>query len=432
MATAFGGNMTYFIDRRLNGKNKSAVNRQRFLRRYKSQIKQSIAEAINKRSVTDVDSGESVSIPIEDINEPMFHQGRGGLRHRVHPGNDHFVQNDRIERPPGGGGGGSGQGDASKDGEGEDEFSFQISKDEYLDLLFEDLALPNLQKNQFRQLTEYKTHRSGYTSNGVPANISVVRSLQNSLARRTAMTAGKKRELRALESTLSEVENSEPAQLLEEERLRKEIAELRQKIAKTPFIDTFDLRYKNYERRPEPSSQAVMFCLMDVSGSMDQATKDMAKRFYILLYLFLSRTYKNVDVVYIRHHTQAKEVDEQEFFYSQETGGTIVSSALKLMDEVIQERYDPAQWNIYAAQASDGDNWADDSPLCHQILAQKLLPMVRYYSYIEITRRAHQTLWREYEVLQEKFGNFAMQHIREPEDIYPVFRELFHKQTADN
>lgn len=432
MATSFGGNMTYFIDRRLNGKNKSAVNRQRFLRRYKSQIKQSIAEAINKRSVTDVDSGESVSIPIEDINEPMFHQGRGGLRHRVHPGNDHFVQNDRIERPPGGGGGGSGQGDASKDGEGEDEFSFQISKDEYLDLLFEDLALPNLQKNQYRQLTEYKTHRAGYTSNGVPANISVVRSLQNSLARRTAMTAGKKRELRALESTLTEVENSEPAQLLEEERLRKEIAELRQKIAKTPFIDTFDLRYKNYERRPEPSSQAVMFCLMDVSGSMDQATKDMAKRFYILLYLFLSRTYKNVDVVYIRHHTQAKEVDEQEFFYSQETGGTIVSSALKLMDEVIQERYDPAIWNIYAAQASDGDNWADDSPLCHQVLAQKLLPMVRYYSYIEITRRAHQTLWREYEVLQEKFGNFAMQHIREPEDIYPVFRELFHKQTVEN
>lgn len=90
--------MTWFIDRRLNGKNKSMVNRQRFLRRYKAQIKQSISEAINKRSVTDVDSGESVSIPTEDISEPMFHQGRGGLRHRVHPGNDHFVQNDRIER----------------------------------------------------------------------------------------------------------------------------------------------------------------------------------------------------------------------------------------------------------------------------------------------------------------------------------------------
>ncbi len=157
-----------------------------------------------------------------------------------------------------------------------------------------------------------------------------------------------------------------------------------------------------------------MFCLMDVSGSMDQATKDMAKRFYILLYLFLSRTYKNVEVVYIRHHTQAKEVDEHEFFYSQETGGTIVS-----------------KWNIYAAQASDGDNWADDSPLCHEILAKKLLPVVRYYSYIEITRRAHQTLWREYEHLQATFDNFAMQHIRDQEDIYPVFRELFQKQSAN-
>ena len=370
--------MTWFIDRRLNGKNKSMVNRQRFLRRYKAQIKQSISEAINKRSVTDVDSGESVSIPTEDISEPMFHQGRGGLRHRVHPGNDHFVQNDRIERPQGGGGGsGSGQGQASQDGEGQDEFVFQISKDEYLDLLFEDLALPNLKQNQQRQLTEYKTHRAGYTANGVPANISVVRSLQNSLARRTAMTAGKRRELHALEENLAIISN-----------------------------------------------------LMDVSGSMDQSTKDMAKRFYILLYLFLSRTYKNVEVVYIRHHTQAKEVDEHEFFYSQETGGTIVSSALKLMDEVVKERYNPAQWNIYAAQASDGDNWADDSPLCHEILAKKLLPVVRYYSYIEITRRAHQTLWREYEHLQSTFDNFAMQHIRDQDDIYPVFRELFHKQNA--
>ena len=298
--------------------------------------------------------------------------------------------------------------------------------------MFEDLALPNLQKNNHNQVTEFKVHRAGYTANGVPSNISVVRSLQNSLARRTAMTAGKRRQLRELEQALETIQSREPVQLLEEERLSAEIAELKASIARVPFIDTFDLRYKNFEKRPEPSSQAVMFCLMDVSGSMDQPTKDMAKRFYILLYLFLSRSYKNVDVVYIRHHTQAKEVDEQEFFYSQETGGTIVSSALKLMEEVIKERYDPVQWNIYAAQASDGDNWADDSPLCHQILASQILPVVRYYSYIEITRRAHQTLWREYEQLQNQFDNFAIQHIREPEDIYPVFRELFQRQTANN
>lgn len=173
-----------------------------------------------------------------------------------------------------------------------------------------------------------------------------------------------------------------------------------------------------------------MFCLMDVSGSMDQPTKDMAKRFYILLYLFLTRTYKNVEVVYIRHHTQAKEVNEHDFFYSQETGGTIVSSALELMSEIMHNRYPASEWNIYAAQASDGDNWADDSPHCKELLAQQILPWVRYFSYIEITNRAHQSLWFQYEELAKAFPHFAMENIRSQEDIYPVFRELFKKRAA--
>ncbi|ODP98070.1 MULTISPECIES: YeaH/YhbH family protein [Salinivibrio] len=422
--------MAHFIDRRLNGKNKSTVNRQRFLRRHKRQIKESIADAVNNRSITDVESGEDISIPSRDIREPTFHQGKGGQRDAVHPGNDQFSPGDRIARPPGGeGGGGAGDGQASPDGEGQDDFVFQISKDEYLDLLFEDLELPNLKKNQMQKMVEYKTHRAGYTSNGVPSNIAIVRSLQNSLARRTAMSASKRRELAELEEALESLRHSEPAQPLEMKRLEEEIAALKSKIAAVPFIDTFDLRYKNYEKRPQPSSQAVMFCLMDVSGSMDQATKDIAKRFYILLYLFLTRTYKNVEVVFIRHHTQAKEVDEHEFFYSQETGGTIVSSALRLMDEIIKDRYNPTEWNVYAAQASDGDNWADDSPGCRELLQKSLLPVSRYYAYIEITRRAHQTLWREYEALAESHDNFAMQNIRSAEDIFPVFRELFKRQV---
>jgi len=280
------------------------------------------------------------------------------------------------------------------------------------------------------QIVEWKTFRSGYKSQGVPSNIAIVKSLQNSLARRTAMSAGKRRQLRELEQALDLLFTTEPAQPLEEARIKEEIEVLRKKIRSVPFIDTFDLRYKNYERRPQPSSQAVMFCLMDVSGSMDQATKDIAKRFYILLYLFLNRTYKNVDVVFIRHHTQAKEVDEHEFFYSQETGGTIVSSALRLMDEIVKKRYSPDEWNIYAAQASDGDNWADDSPGCRELLNKEILPVTRYYSYIEITRRAHQTLWREYEALQASHDNFTMQNIRGVDDIFPVFRELFKKQVS--
>ena len=421
--------MAHFIDRRLNGKNKSTVNRQRFIRRYKQQIKKAVSDAINKRSVTDIEQGESISIPSKDIGEPIFHQGKGGVRNTVHPGNDQFTKGDKIKRPQGGQGGGAGEGEASDKGEGEDEFVFSISKDEYLDLLFEDLELPNLQKTQLDKLMEMETHRAGFCSDGVPTNIDIVRSLQGSLARRIAMSAGKKRQLKQAQAALIELEKSDTPDDSEIKLLIKEIEELKAKISKVPFIDSFDLRFRNYEQRPKPTSKAVMFCLMDVSGSMDQATKEMAKRFYILLYMFLTRTYKDIEVVYIRHHTQAKEVDEQEFFYSQETGGTIVSSALKLMDEIVEKRYDPTQWNIYAAQASDGDNWADDSPNCTELLLNNILPKVRYYSYIEITNRAHQSLWREYEKITQTHDNFAIQHIRAVEDIYPIFRELFKKNS---
>lgn len=419
--------MANFIDRRLNSKNKSTVNRQRFLRRYKNQIKKSVSEAINQRGVTDINSGENIVIPKRDLSEPTFHQGDGGVKDRVHPGNDQFSTGDKIPRPPQKQGQGPGEGDASDSGEGEDEFTFSISKEEYLNLLFEDLELPNLEKNQLDKLIEYKTVRSGFCAEGVASNIDIVKSLQGSIARRIAMTASKRKKLQVLEEALIALHNDKYDNIQQKCDLAAEIETIKAKIAKVPFIDTFDLRFRNYAKQAVPTSKAVMFCLMDVSGSMDQATKEMAKRFYILLYLFLSRTYSNIDVVYIRHHTQAKEVDEHEFFYSQETGGTIASSALELMNNIISERYNDNQWNIYGAQASDGDNWADDSPRCQTILEQQILPKSRYFSYIEITQRAHQTLWKHYEQVEESHANFAMQHIKSVADIYPVFRELFKK-----
>jgi len=419
--------MANFIDRRLNSKNKSTVNRQRFIRRYKSQIKESVSDAINKRGVTDLESGENISIPKKDLSEPIFHQGEGGVKDRVHPGNDQFSPGDKINRPPNGGGQGAGQGEASNSGEGEEDFVFSISKDEYLDLLFEDLALPNLQQTQLDKLVEYQTVRSGFCAEGVPANIDIVKSLQGSIARRIAMTSSKRKSLKEKEQALAKLEQDPHEHSADVSQLHTEIDSLKAKIKKVPFIDTFDLRYRNYAKEAKPTSKAVMFCLMDVSGSMDQATKDIAKRFYILLYLFLTRTYKEIDVVYIRHHTQAKEVDEQEFFYSQETGGTIASSAIELMVKIMKERYDANDWNIYGAQASDGDNWADDSPLCKKLLLEKVLPKSRYFSYIEITQRAHQTLWQQYLDVAEQCEYFAMRHIKGVEDIYPVFRELFKK-----
>ena len=195
-----------------------------------------------------------------------------------------------------------------------------------------------------------------------------------------------------------------------------------------PFLDTWDLRYTNRTDRPQPTSQAVMFCLMDVSGSMDEERKNIAKRFFMLLYLFLTRSYERIDLVFIRHHTVAKEVDEEDFFASRETGGTVVSSALELMHEIVRDRYPSNQWNIYAAQASDGDNWEEDSPRCRDLLVNSILPLVQYYAYVEIKAERPQSLWREYEYVKSVSRRFAMRRILTLEDIYPVFRDLFRKK----
>jgi len=425
--------MNYIIDRRLNSKNKSTVNRQRFLRRYRKHIQKAVSDAVTKRSITDIDKGERISIPSKDISEPIFNHGKGGRSTGVLPGNTDFVAGDKVQRPPGGGGqGGAGPG-ASDQGEGMDDFVFQITQDEFLDFMFEGLELPNLVKRQLAGNEEFKMRRAGISNEGSPGRVNIVRSLRSANARRLALTGGKRRKLKALKAQLQLEHEKEPA--LKDQRLihqlLEEIEQLELRIKRVPWLDDFDLKYNLQVKQPLPRSKAVMFCLMDVSGSMSQATKDMAKRFFILLYLFLQRNYQHTEVVFIRHHTSAKEVDEQEFFYSRETGGTIVSSALKLMSEVVEDRYPAGEWNIYGAQASDGDNWNDDSSACTELLINKLLPKLQYFSYIEITPRDHQALWEEYETIQASHPDvFAMQQIVEASDIYPVFRELFHKKVA--
>jgi len=415
------------VDRRLNGKNKSAVNRRKFIHRFRSQIKKAVADAINERSVTDLDKGEKVSIPAKDTSEPFFRHGQEGYRERVHPGNKEFQQGDRIARPESGSGRGN---EASDSGEGQDEFVFELTREEFLNFFFEDLELPNLVKTQLAMLKETKKVRAGHTSAGIPSNINVIRSLRNALGRRIALGAPYNESLieaeKQLKDLLKRYDETDSVVIM----LRKEIEELNEKIAGIPFIDTFDLRYDNRIERPKPTTQAVMFCIMDVSGSMGPEEKDIAKRFFMLLYLFLTKTYEKIQVIFISHHTEAHEVDEETFFYSRETGGTVVSSALNLMSAIIQERFPISEWNIYAAQASDGDNWDNDSIVCAKILSEKIMPYMRYYAYIEITEDRHQNLWHEYLTIKEQWDNFDMQRIAALTDIYPVFRKLFEKKNV--
>ncbi|MEH6825280.1 MAG: YeaH/YhbH family protein [Motiliproteus sp.] len=424
--------MSYIIDRRLNGKNKSSVNRQRFLRRYQKHIRKAVTDSVKQRSITDLDSGSEINIPKGDISEPVFHHGQGGINTRVFPGNKEFIPGDQIQRPQGGGAGSGGSG-ASDSGEGDDEFSFHISRDEFLEYLFEDLELPNMVKKQLHDSGDYKLTQAGFTNQGNPERLNIVRSLRSAHARRIALSGSSRRLIRELlkEQALLLNDPVSDGRDLRLAEIEQELIHLRAKVSKLPFLDTFDLKYNNLIRTPIPSSKAVMFCVMDVSGSMTQSVKDVAKRFFLLLYLFLKRSYKQIDVVFIRHHTQAKEVDEEEFFYSRETGGTIVSSAINMTADVIADRYPPAQWNIYVAQASDGDNWDGDSDTCRELLINRIMPMVQYFAYVEITTGDHQNLWFQYEKIREAYPDFfALEKIENAADIYPVFRQLFARREV--
>ncbi len=422
--------MQQIIDRRLAGKNKSIGNRERFLRRHKEQIREAVKRAIDGRSIRDMERGEDIHIPKRDLGEPVFGHGTGGVRETVHPGNKDYLRGDRIERPKGGQGG-TGKGQASDSGEGEDDFTFALSKEEFMQVFFEDLALPHLVRTQLAEVPEWKSQRAGFSSDGTPTNLHVVRSMRGALGRRIALGAAARRDLRELEAQFADEKRTlrpddvlAQAALLE---LQERITVLRQLLARIPFLDPIDLRFRNRVRVPVPSARAVMFCLMDVSGSMDEARKELSKRFFILLYLFLTRHYEKIDLVFIRHHTQAQEVDEENFFHARETGGTVVSSALVLMQEIIKARYAPGQWNIYAAQASDGDNWHHDSSRCRELLGDALLPLVRYFAYVQVAEE-EQNLWQEYAQLLGLHRHFAMRKATEPGHIYPVFRDLFKKE----
>lgn len=436
--------MSYFIDRRLNPKGKSLGNRQRFLRRARTQVKKAVQDSLKDRSVSDFEKNQKVTIPVKGTSEPYFHHAsKGGTRDYVHPGNKEFHEGDRIRKPPAGEGG-QGQGkDASDDGEGEDEFTFTLTQDEVLDIFFEDLELPNMTRTSLKQVTKMAYQRSGVTVAGSPTNMNLIRTMRNSFGRRLALHRPKTEEIEALKERLFILESKSDRHAEDHAEIKRILAEMDELEAKrrwVPYIDPMDLRFNAFEQKPVPSSQAVMFCMMDVSGSMGEREKDLAKRFYILLHLFLKRRYEKVEIVFIRHTHTAEEVDEETFFYSRQSGGTIVSTALDVMLDVWDKRYPEGEWNVYGAQASDGYTQSGDAQRCIELLQTEILPRCQYYSYIEILDEREMEvfaddesgaeLWRTYRTIFNDWPNFNTKRISNPGDIFPVFRELFSKEAA--
>jgi uncharacterized sporulation protein YeaH/YhbH (DUF444 family) len=416
----------HIIDRRLNPGGKSLENRQRFLRRAKAQVQSAVKKSSQDRDIKDVLEGGEVSITLDGMDEPRFRR-EGGTRDMVLPGNKKFVEGDILPRSNEGGGRKSSPGQ----GDSEDAFRFVLSREEFVNLFLDDLELPDLAKRKLAEAESEGLQRAGYATSGSPANISISRTVSRALMRRVALRRPRPAEIAQLEAELAECED--------EDRRKALIAELnalRAKAKRIPFIDPIDIRYRRFETIPKPVAQAVMFCLMDVSGSMSEHMKDLAKRFYMLLYVFLKRRYRHVEIVFIRHTDRAEEVDEQTFFYSPASGGTLVSSALQAMHEIVRSRFRPSDWNIYAAQASDGDNAISDSEPVARILTDNILPVCQFFAYLEVGEAGgysfempDSSLWSLYERLRGNGAELAMRKVRDRSEIFPVFHDLFQRRA---
>jgi len=416
------------IDRRLNPSGRSLPNRQYLARRARDEIKRAVEDFLDKaKGVSDaMDTDGKISISLGGIEEPTIEIGSGGKTNRVFPGNKEFAGGEILERPSGG----SGSGTKGKAGEGrsdQDQFEFVLTREEFLDAFFGNLELPELQKKNIMDMVSDGYHRAGFTRTGSPSALSLKRTALNAMGRRLALHRPKKTDIEALER---EIENTDDA--TEREKLIQRLEALKKRHRAIPYIDPFDERYRRLEQNRKPNTQAVMFCLMDVSGSMTEHMKDLAKRFFMLLGIFLMRKYKKVEIVYIRHTETAQEVDEETFFHSKDTGGTVISSALVSADDIIDERYPPEHWNIYIAQASDGDNLPSDENMVIRCITA-LLPKVQYYAYIDVhsgapnAKKNKSILWRIYEVLIKSGLPIAMQKVGDKSQIFKVFAELFQR-----
>jgi uncharacterized protein len=416
----------HIVDRRLNPGSKSLENRQRFLRRAKALVQGAVKKSSQDRDIKDVLEGGEISIPLDGMNEPRFRR-EGGTRDMVLPGNKKFIEGDMLPRS----GEGSGRSSDPGEGDGEDAFRFVLSRDEFVDLFLDDLELPDLAKRKLAEAESEGLRRAGYATSGSPANISVSRTVRLALARRVALRRPRPETIAELEAEIADPGCDEARRI----ELMAELEALRAKFRRIPFIDPIDIRYRRFETMPKPVAQAVMFCLMDVSGSMSEHMKDLAKRFYMLLYVFLTRRYRHVEIVFIRHTDRAEEVDEDTFFHGPASGGTLVSSALQAMHDIVRSRFRPADWNIYAAQASDGDNSGSDGAAVSRLLTEMILPVSQFFAYLEVGETGGSTfdmpdssLWTLYQRLRADGVPLSMRKVSDRSEIFPVFHDLFHRR----
>ena len=389
--------MAIFKDGGTSSSDRSLWDRKRHRQLLEDAIKRNMGDIISEENIIGQSKTKKFKIPVKGIKEYQFIYGM----------NDGSASGTGTEKKgqvvgkvsdSGKSNAGPGQGQAG-DQPGEEVYELEITMDEIVQYLFEELNLPDMDRKKYGLVeTDRQFKYSGYQRKGIPPRLAKKRTVIEKLKREQALKR-------------NQAEDEET----EEERL--------------PFRED-DLRYRRVRETTRPCANAVIICIMDVSGSMEQTKKYLARSFYFLLYQFVRWRYEKVEVVFIAHTTEAKEVNEWEFFHHSEIGGTAISSGYAKALEIIEQRYNPAVWNIYAFHCSDGDNWADDNARAIE-LANKLCQVCNLFGYGEITLNQswNVTIRREFEK-QLLSKSFAIAVINKKEDIWPAFKQMLDKQIA--
>jgi len=443
------------VDKRNIGRDRTVENRQRFLKRIRQTIKDQLPDIIAKRSLKDIgSSGADIKVNRKTIGEPTIHGAPGGTVDRVAPGNDTYVVGDMVPKPYGSRGR---NGREAGEGESEDDFIVEISRDEFLKYFFEDLELPHMIANELAKSRETKRENAGFTSDGPPARLNVLRSYKQSLARKLPLRSSLLKEIEKTEQELAVYENPaagrnnfgiDEAQRLQITcailELQIKLDDLKHRLEYIPLFEEMDLRYRAVVSKDVPSTHATMIMIMDNSGSMQEREKTIARKFFWLLYSFLIRQYDEIELRFVSHTDEAEEMNEEEFFTTTISGGTLVSTALDLTAQIINEDLIPGT-NVYVAQVSDGDNFSTDNGTCAEILEDDILPKVRYFAYVQVddyhehddpqdvTLSAlmdiSKGLWKAYTQVMGVNPKLQAKRVHQERDIYPVFRAMFQKKV---
>lgn len=386
--------MAIFKDGSASHSDRSAWDRKRHRQLTEEAIKKNLGDIIAEESIIGQSKDKKIKIPIKGIKEYQFIYGKnsGGTG----SGTGQEKRGQVIGKTNGQPQQGKGQVGSEP---GEDIYETEITLEELTNYLFEDLKLPDMERKKFAHIeSEHKFKRSGHQRKGIPPRLDKRQSVVEKLKR---------------EQSAKRTDSPDPVPVPERIPFREE-----------------DLRYFRIKEDIRRHSNAVVICIMDTSGSMDQTKKYLARSFYFLLYQFVRHKYENVEVVFIAHSTEAKEVSEQDFFHRGESGGTYISSGYAKALEIIEQRYNPTLWNIYAFHCSDGDNWSEDNPKALE-LAKELCRVGNLFGYGEITidRGWSSTIGREFG-RNIKHENFVLVTMEQKEDIWPAFRRILEKESA--